>query len=355
MVMQSWKEVLGTGVLALFISTIDAAESLEESMDKASSWSLNVYFENDLFSDTDQQYTNGTKISWVSRDVSNYVDTNFPVLTGFIDREVHFLHRNYDTKNLSFSIGQNMYTPQDIVTTELVEDDRPYAGWLYLSTGFHAKSNQVQDTLNIQLGMIGPSALGKEIQDWVHDWRDIPRANGWANQLDNELGLNIIGERRIRLEPDNTGVGWEADAVANGAVVLGNVNTELNLGIEGRVGYNLPQDFGTTHIRPGGETNIPGLSRVPGRPGYGSEQDFGVLLFASLQGRAVLRDIFLDGNTFSDSHSVDKEPLVADLAYGVKIKVKSVKLSLSLVHRTKQFKNQPESHAFGSIMASYSH
>ncbi len=52
---------------------------------------------------------------------------------------------------------------------------------------------------------------------------------------------------------------WEADAIGSGGVVLRNVNTYLNMGIEGRVGYNLPQDFGTTHIRPGGEANIPFL------------------------------------------------------------------------------------------------
>src|SRR3546814_11015068 len=30
------------------------------------------------------------------------------------------------------------------------------------------------------------------------------------------------------------------------------------------------------------------------------------LLFAGVEGRAVLRNIFLDGNTFADSHSVDE-------------------------------------------------
>jgi hypothetical protein len=146
---------------------------------------------------------------------------------------------------------------------------------------------------------------------------------------------------------------WEADAIANGGVVLGNVSTYANMGIEGRFGYNLPQDFGTTHIRPGGETNIPFLDDR--FEGMRHEQDYGVLVFASVEGRAIAQDIFLDGNTFSDSHSVDKEPLVADISVGVKFKIRSFKVSYSIVHRSKQFKLQPDSHTFGSIMVSFTY
>ena len=63
----------------------------------------------------------------VSPDVSDFVNTKFPVLTEYIDREVRFLSDAYNDKNLAFFIGQNMYTPEDIQTTELVENDRTYA------------------------------------------------------------------------------------------------------------------------------------------------------------------------------------------------------------------------------------
>lgn len=332
----------------LLISTFSITVSLacaDEPLVKTTAWTLNIYFENDLFSDTDQQYTNGTKVSWVSPDVTRFVESRFPVLTEWVDREVHFLRRDYDHKNVAFSIGQNMHTPENIVTTELDENDRPYSAWLYLSAGFHAKNKHRQDTLAIQIGMVGPAALGQEIQNLVHDLRNIDRANGWDNQIGNEVGLNLVGERRVRLNAHTTGSGWEADAFASGGLVLGNVSTYANVGIEGRIGYNLPQDFGTTHIRPGGETNIPLLN----------EQNYGFLLFASLEGRAVARDIFLDGNTFRDSHSVSKEPLAGDFAFGVKFKLKDFKISLSQVRRSKQFKLQPESHSFGSIMVSYAY
>ncbi|MCB1121480.1 MAG: DUF2219 family protein [Verrucomicrobiae bacterium] len=328
-------------------------QAIRDQLIKPTHWSFNIYFENDLFGNTDQQYTNGTKLSWVSPDVTDYVNTNFPVLTKWVDREVHFISDEYDVKNLAFSIGQNMYTPSDIVTTELIEDDRPYAAWLYMSAGFHAKNDRVQDTFAIQLGMVGPAALGKEIQDFIHDWRGIAKAQGWHNQIHNEVGLNLVAERRVRFHTENTGKGWEADAIGNGGFVLGNVSTFLNMGLEGRFGYNLPYDFGTTHIRPGGETNIPFLAeRFKGKI---PERDFGFHFFTSIEGRVVARDIFLDGNTFSDSHSVSKEPLVADLAFGAKVKLSSFKVSYSVVKRSKQFKLQPKSHTFGSVMVSFTY
>ena len=340
-------------VFALLIESIAVADETPlVSQERKNYWAYSLYFENDLFADTDQQYTNGAKIGIVSPDLKEFATRHFPETTKFVAGQFPFLKGDEVSRNVAFSIGQNMYTPEGIVTTELVEDDRPYAAWLYFGAGFHLKTDKYQNSAEIQLGMVGSSALGKEFQDFVHDRRGIARANGWANQLKNEIGLNIVAEHRRRFGPDPGEIktGWGVDAIGNAGLVIGNVSTYANLGIEGRFGYNLPSDFGTTHIRPGAETNIPtlGINRQ-------TEKDYFIHLFASVDGRVVARDIFLDGNTFRDSHSVSKEPLVADLAFGFKFKLRRLKISVSQVRRSKQFKLQPDSHTFGSFMVSYSH
>ena len=63
----------------------------------------------------------------------------------------------------------------------------------------------------------------------------------------------------------------------------------------------------------------------------------------------MARDIFLDGNTFRDSHSVDKEPLVGDLAAGVSVNWKNTALTYSYVLRSKEFKAQEDEQLFGSV------
>jgi len=46
----------------------------------------------------------------------------------------------------------------------------------------------------------------------------------------------------------------------------------------------------------------------------GSTQ-LGFYVFTSLNGMAVAWDIFLNGNTFTESHSVDKKPLAAEFTF----------------------------------------
>jgi lipid A 3-O-deacylase len=77
-----------------------------------------------------------------------------------------------------------------------------------------------------------------------------------------------------------------------------------------------------------------------------------VHVFGAVTGRLVLRDIFLDGNTFADSHDVDKEYLVGDLLFGASMTFLNAKLSYAQVFRSKEFEGQDRAHNFGSLTLS---
>lgn len=53
--------------------------------------------------------------------------------------------------------------------------------------------------------------------------------------------------------------------------------------------------------------------------------------------------------TFSDSHSVDSEPFVADLSVGAAVNYKNTKLAYALVYRTREFSEQEEAQVFGTL------
>ena len=74
----------------------------------------------------------------------------------------------------------------------------------------------------------------------------------------------------------------------------------------------------------------------------------------SANARAVARNIFLDGNTFEDSHSVDRKPVVADVYAGMALLIDRWKLSYAQVFRTREFDGQPHHHEYGSLSLSYS-
>ena len=67
----------------------------------------------------------------------------------------------------------------------------------------------------------------------------------------------------------------------------------------------------------------------------------------------MARNIFLDGNTFRDSHRVDREPLVADLQFGIAFHVRGIRIALSNIWRSREFEGQAEPVQFGAINISF--
>jgi hypothetical protein len=132
---------------------------------------------------------------------------------------------------------------------------------------------------------------------------------------------------------------------------LGNAFTGANAGGEIRFGWNLPNDFGTYIIRPGSDSNAPTDSTDPRL--FRLLRRAGFHLFFAVDGTAVARNILLDGNTFRDSHSVDKEHFVACFAGGIGIVIKRFKITYSHVYQTKEFKTQEKEQQYGAISVSY--
>jgi hypothetical protein len=309
----------------------------------------NLYFENDLFTGTDNNYTNGVKLSWISANLEDYV--NDPCLPHWVRELNHYsewVHPGaFDSRNMVVTFGQAMYTPTDPKRRDVIKDDRPYAGWLYLGLAYNARTENMMDTTEVDIGVIGPASMARQSQNFIHDLRGFDRFEGWDNQLHNELGLQFVRERKNRIYRHAEASGPQIDAITHYGYSLGNVRTYLNAGVEMRIGSFLPNDFGTSPIRPAGDSNAPlseGAERRMAQSGlYG---------FVSLDGRAVAHDIFLDGNTFADSHKVDKKYFVGDVAAGIAWQWPGGKITYAQYWRSKEFRTQQEAQSFGSVTLS---
>jgi hypothetical protein len=335
-------------VMVLILACLSFHGRAGASDEKKNPWAQSVYFENDLFNNTDSNYTNGVKYSVISPDLSPHAQkARLPRkalewihrLPFIRDSGPRFSHR------AEFSLGQNMYTPQDTSRSELIVDDRPYAGWTYFGLAYHRRAlleegRQFLDSVEIQMGMVGPLSFAEETQTLVHELRGIETAEGWQNQLKNEPGLVIAFERKWLFFPENHGP-LATDAIIHTGGALGNVSTYFNGGLEVRFGLNLPRNFGVSLIRPAGSTRF-----TPARKPA-------IYLFAAFNGRYVLHDIFLDGNTFTDSHSIDKKAFVADIGAGLSVSYHNLMLTYTSVTRTREFKGQDQNHDFGSLTLSF--
>lgn len=300
---------------------------------------ITLAIENDLFaSDKDQNYTSGFRLSWFEAGAKP------PTWIGNVGELYPGFDIN-DTTSITFSFGQNLYTPEDITNPSQQNNDRPWAAWLYLSTGLTTVTKNHVDEIEMALGVVGPYALGEQTQKFIHKHvsnSDIPQ--GWNNQLNNELGLNFSWQRRW---PEY--MTWSTDdhwfrLSPNVGLSLGNVYTHAETGLNFRFSPKTER-FSDMPLRV--RPSMPGTGYFP-KP----ENGWSWSLFGGVDTRIVGRNIFLDGNTFENSHSVDKKPFVYDLNAGVDFTYGQTRLSYTLVRRSKEFDNQDDASIFGAISVS---
>ena len=305
---------------------------------------ISIQFENDFFGGgTDRHFSHGTRIECLTAPIQWMTDAADKV-PWFRSERARSNPKDELKARASFSLGQNIYTPEDTTATQLIAEDRPYAGWLYMGFGLVANQGTKRyDQLELEIGMVGPYSFAEDVQTFWHSLLGLQVPQGWDNQLKNEPGVVLYYEQTRRFERQNIGWGLDADVLPHFGGALGNVFTYGAVGVTLRIGSGLEDDFGPPRIRP----SLPGGAYF--RPGKG----FNWYLFAGLEGRAVLYNIFLDGNTFKDSQSVDKKPFVGDLQAGLVFQWNRFRITYTQIFRTKEFDGQDDGDIFGSVSLSY--
>ena len=291
----------------------------------------------------DDHYTQGFRASWV------FPKEQAPTLTRRAARAARVA--NATTEAIGVFVGQEMYTPENIRARRLVRNDRPYAGWLYGGMAVANVERDEQgpvgdnlDSYEIQVGVIGPESYASTFQKQAHEITGSDRPRGWRNQLGDEVGLVLSYEHRRRLFHVGAEEGLALDGIGGLGASLGNVFTHGQGSLTVRLGMDLPRDFGVNTIhRSVAEVGPPGDEL----------EGFGWYLFASPEGRGVLRNSFLDGNTFRDSHSVEREDAVAEGAAGLVLRWDNWRLTFSQNIRTPEFEEQRHTQRFGSVSLQY--
>jgi hypothetical protein len=198
------------------------------------------------------------------------------------------------------------------------------------------------------LGVVGPSSMAEQSQKTVHKIIDAKDPNGWDNQLRDEFGLLLTLEDTHRVLRKRPG-GLDCDFIFHFGGAAGNVAVYGATGFIMRLGVHIPHDYGISLIRPGRAATVPAARTEAGRYKNGKLGLFG---FAGAEGRGIVHNIFLDGNTFKDSHSVDKKPFVADLKLGMSLIWKNFQFTYTHVYRTREFEGQDDPQIFGSLTLS---
>jgi lipid A 3-O-deacylase len=245
-----------------------------------------------------------------------------------------------------FALSHAIFTPEDITLETPAEGDRPYAAWLAVSATVVASDSDTQDTLQVNLGVVGPSAGGEFVQDNWHQIIGVDVPEGWDTQLKDEPGIEIIAQRLQVFDGPDLPLGLETEFGGHVAVALGNVRTYAGTGLTARIGWDLDASFAPPRIRPalsGAGEFIPGTADDP----------LGGYFFVGADVRAVARDMFLDGNLYYDGPRVDdRRPIVGDVQAGLAVHYRDVQMAFTFVNRTEEFVAQAGPQRFGAISIS---
>ena len=283
-----------------------------------------LLFDNDTWAKTDRYYTNGFKFGGAVHLGNIWGPLRAPAAAVFGLR-----HREQRPEALGgIFIGQNMYTPRQIGDPRPQPFDRPWAAWLYLGTVLQIvqPNEEALDSVEFDIGMVGPAALGKEVQTKVHEIFGARTPRGWHNQIPNEPGFLIAYVHKEKVGNDTV------DVVPHAGVTLGTVLTLARVGATARFGRNLT-GFGPDRIEPSGALlqNTRSSAQRQARP------PLEYYAFAAADLRYVAYNIFLDGTVFRDSPSVDKRHYVHDLSAGVSMRYGAFRFTIARVHRSEEF------------------
>ncbi|MBB36224.1 MAG: hypothetical protein CME88_16230 [Hirschia sp.] len=308
-------------------------EDNHQLTDEKGTWSLVV--ENDYFGDSDDNYTNGLRLSWMSG--SKPMDPVSRFATNLMRGDDAVVVRR------GLAIGQSVFTPNDLQTTEYLPDQRPYAAWLYGEfTNVVERSNTI-DQLTIQLGVVGPSAGGEWAQEEIHNLIEDEAPQGWDNQIKDEVGVVISYDKKMRALAKLGETDFGIDITPNLGVTLGNIYTNARAGLTVRIGQDLKNDYGPPRVRPS----------LAGSGYFAPDDGFSWYIFGGVEGRAVAHDIFLEGSLFrTDDPSVVAKDFVADLQAGLVLQFGQTQIGLTYIERTEEYETQDIPQRFGAVSLS---
>lgn len=319
----------GLFLTALAVLGLAAPAHAADGSDKGT---LSLLFENDLFYNSDHDYTNGVLIGYTT------APQDTPDWAIDLARKLPFFAQEGEVRT-RYALGQDIFTPHNLSLPNPPPTDRPYAGFLYGAFGLVDDNETSLDQLQVTLGIVGPASLAEDTQKFVHRIIHGTDPQGWATQLRDEPGLIIQYERSLKLIPPQSVFGLFFDAEPHYGIAIGNIYDYVNVGGMARLGINIPKDYGPLRIDPS----------LPGSGFYEPTGGVGAYIFAGVDGRAIARNLFLDGNSFQDSRSVSKMNLVGDLELGAAVTFRAFQLTFTHVMRTREYATQKTAAQFGAV------
>ncbi len=287
-------------MLAALVALAGATGALADAA--GSHWYVQV--DNDVLYGTDRWYTSGVRIARVAQKGDHEIE---------------------------WGVLQEIYTPEANRSNPI---DRPPAARLLATVARHDRAPGDWRTLELDLGVTGPAALGRQAQDFIHRFVPAPHEE-WSHQRSNRLDAQVTWVRSQRL-------GSSADRARrvyiHYGVVAGNQVAFAHAGIELRFGHGAAAEM-SSPVQRFAATPPPALA--PGTGGWS--------FFAGANVRAVARDLLLDPNTALSDPDPERRRIVRRYTLGATWINRWSSIAFAMAHDSAEFVGQRRSHGFGSV------
>jgi lipid A 3-O-deacylase len=295
-------------VALLFFTNVFFAQKIDNTVsfrDIKSNGYFRFLYDNDFFTASDLYYTQGYTFElvkpWLKGNPVN------KLLLKPKDSEIRY--------GLSFE--QTGYIPTDISANVILYGDRPYAATIALKSFTIATDTISKSRLisSLTTGMIGPVAMGDEMQTGIHKWIGDELPMGWQYQIKNDIVLDYELAYEKQLLQFSRLLRINLDAKAR----LGTLNTYATAGINATLGL----------------INSPFTSSK-------SKKTFQAYLYSQPVVKAVGYDATLQGGLLTNSPytipNSDVERIVMQNNYGIVIQFWKLYFEYSRTDITKEFK-----------------
>lgn len=145
----------------------------ESNSDKTFKHQIGLRHDNDFLVFTDRYYSSGLFLSYTKW------------LNQGIFKSGH--------EQLVFSLNQEIYTPSNTGTKNIVEMDRPYAGFMGLSFGWSYAKNRNDFEGSFLVGIAGKNSGAGSFHRWYHNALEVPKPPTWAYEIANSFHFNLYG------------------------------------------------------------------------------------------------------------------------------------------------------------------
>ncbi len=283
--------------------------------------------DNDLYVSTqrDRYYTNGIFLSY------NFLSTK---------------ERTKTIKKIySIEIGQELYSPFKANVNFLSEHDRPFAGYLFGGFGISNfyKNNSIFK-LNGRIGIIGPSAFGEELMNFVHDIYGFEPATGWKYQIQDAFTLNLSIDYTKNLSDfssDFFDFNWR------NKINIGSIFTDISSGFTSRIGIKSLQKI----------TNSIGFNSKLNNKDTKLTNTKEMFFYVNPMLRFTIYDATIQGSFFNDNNIItyDIKPIVLTTEIGFRFSLNNFNFKYAIIHHTKKLESVrvPNSNFYGSIEIHY--